>query len=673
MKYIFFLTIFFFTIFGFSQVKDKRAELDVEGRINEISVSPDGKIWLVTAVGKTYYCNHIDSVWHYGKPIYVSKDEFYNFAPILERISFFNKDTAIITGHIIFDEEDMKHNGYYYTKDAGETWELRNYNGDSWIYTIYSDKNGNAWMGGLFKELYFSNDFGITWKTKKLRYKLSDRTYGIFMSDAQNGVASSDANEILITKNNWKTTKRIKTPFDQLKFKVSDRHHYWDTRISKIIIWKNYIVVNQNGHFYYSDKDLIEWKKFPVKIVDFELDIESQLLYVISDSLKIYTFSDPLHSQLLKQEKLSSFPIDIKVSNGSLFIITNNLNVYKISKDEMKRSMLYTSDHAIPEPEKVVWGKKVTWGANGNHLYILDKNDMNWYRENVFDFEISSIFLQNDSVAILWDGVRNNYIYSLNNHSCKIYNPKTPLQSFLSYPVKSFTINAGSAGCFHNIYNLVTYEKVNDSTFTNSKISYNDHSEDSIIKNIQKTFKYFTNTSNLTNILATINLNISAMPTFNDFQITEQDKNNYIISVDELLKREENENIESNSEKKEFYYSIVPIIDSLGNIMISELLNQQEQWYSTTSNWFTIQIINENNDTIKISRDYYVETLPWNLPWKFEYKGQWFNCYSIDFSRFIDSCIPEIFIDKEVFDNKVLIMSIADYLWNKKQKKERFE
>jgi hypothetical protein len=198
MKNIFLLIILFLATTVFGQTKDRRAELEVTGRVEEISVSPDGKIWLTTAVGKTYYCDDIDSNWHYGKPIYFSKDMFYNFAPTLERISFFNKDTAIITGYISFDEDGLEKNGYYYTKDAGATWELRNYGGDSWIYSIYTDKSGNAWMGGLYEELYYSNDFGITWKTKKLPYKLSDRTYGIFMCDSQNGIASSDANEILM-------------------------------------------------------------------------------------------------------------------------------------------------------------------------------------------------------------------------------------------------------------------------------------------------------------------------------------------------------------------------------------------------------------------------------------------------------------------------------------------
>jgi len=81
------LTLLFATPF-WGQTKDRRAELDIQGRVNEISVSPDEKIWLVTAIGNTYYTDNIDSNWHYGKPIFESTDEYGFGNPSFDRISF---------------------------------------------------------------------------------------------------------------------------------------------------------------------------------------------------------------------------------------------------------------------------------------------------------------------------------------------------------------------------------------------------------------------------------------------------------------------------------------------------------------------------------------------------------------------------------------------------------
>ena len=196
-------------------------------------------------------------------------------------------------------------------------------------------------------------------------------------------------------------------------------------------------------------------------------------------------------------------------------------------------------------------------------------------------------------------------------------------------------------------------------------------------KNFSKSFSIDKKTSSfknkvsenfLTATLTTINSNPSAIPSLKDFQITEKDKQNYFALIDKQLQSTDFDFLDWNIKfNKDFYHSVSLIIDTLDNSIIQNVLNQVERDISTTRYWFTIQIVNKNNDTLNISRDYYTNTLPWNLPWKFEYKGLHFNCYNIEFSRFINSCIPDDFMNKNVFDNRFLIMEIADYLWNNKE------
>lgn len=660
MRYSIYILTFLFTTTAFGQTKDRRAELDIRGRINEISVSPDEKIWLVTAIGNTYYTDNIDSTWHYGKPIFKSSDQFGLDNPNLERISFFNKDTAIMTGYISISKRDAINNGYYLTRNAGRTWKLLDFGGDSWIYAIYTDKQGNAWMGGLSKELYYSNDYGKSWKTLALAYKESDRTYGIYMTDSQNGIASSDYNEILITTNNWKTSRSIPTPLDQNKYQKEETG-YSDERISKIQLWNNYIVLNQHGRVYYSDMTNIDWKPFPIKVYDFEVDNNSKKLFSISDSLKIVSFTSPTEFHLLTDKRLSSYPIDIKAVNGSLFVLASGSDVYKVNENGLTRAILYTTDKKITEPQIVKQGTKLIWGINGNQIYLADDNKRKWYRENVLDFNITDFKLLNDSVAILWDGKKNNYTYSLIDHKAKQYFPETPLETFLASPIKAFILNSGSQGCFHGYNNEIRYERVNDSIFETTTTSTNSSREKK-----SSNFQNKISNSSLTKILTDISSNPSAVPSFKDFQITDADKKEYLTMVDDKIKSKETDYLGRKKKiNKDFYYSVPAMLDTLNNSVIATILNQQEGWTSTTSNWFTIQTINQNNDTLNIVREYYVKTLPWNLPWKFEYKGEHFNCYNIEFSRLIHSCIPDDFTDKRVFSNSCLIMEVADYLWNK--------
>ena len=76
MKYLIILLTIYTGTRLMGQTRDRRAELKIEGRVNEISMSPDEKIWLATAMGYTYFTQNIDSNWHYGSPIFQPSDEF---------------------------------------------------------------------------------------------------------------------------------------------------------------------------------------------------------------------------------------------------------------------------------------------------------------------------------------------------------------------------------------------------------------------------------------------------------------------------------------------------------------------------------------------------------------------------------------------------------------------
>ena len=668
MKQTIYILAFFFTMTACGHIKDKqaelvkdrRAELDIQGRVKEISVSPNEKIWIVTATGNIYYTDNIDSNWHYGNPIFEKEDDFNLNSPTLDRISFFNKDTAIMTGYISGNDKNETR-GYYLTNDAGKTWKLLEFSGNSWIYDVFADKKGNAWMGGSSGEIFFSDDYGQHWKNLNSPYNSFSRIHSIFMIDETNGIAGALHNDIYTTSDNWKSNKKIETPLDQKKY--TNDNIYSDDRIEKILIWNNFLVVNQNGHIYYTKANKIDWQPFPIKICDFELDKEANLLFAITDSLKVITLSLPTEFELLTDQCLLSVPLDLKIVNHSLFIVSNDYNVYKINKNGLTHAIPYTTDKKIEEPQIVKEGKNLIWGITGNQIYLADDNNHDWYRENALEFSVSDFMLLNDSVAILWDGVKDNYLYSLKDHTPQKYFPEFPIKSFLDLPVKSFSINSGSQGCFHSVNNKVNYERINDSTFATATFSVNDFMDKK-----PSTFKNQVSGITLTNTLIAINSNPSVIPSLKDFQITEKEKQSYLTLVDKRLKDKGTDDISGKRKiNKDFYYSVLQMLDTLDNSVIQHVLNQTETGWSTTSNWFTIQIINENNDTLNISRNYYINTLPWNLPWMFEYKGLNFNCYSINFSRLINSCIPDKFMGKGAFDNSVLIMEIADYLWNKKE------
>lgn len=165
-------------------------------------------------------------------------------------------------------------------------------------------------------------------------------------------------------------------------------------------------------------------------------------------------------------------------------------------------------------------------------------------------------------------------------------------------------------------------------------------------------------------LLQSINENPSQFPTIKDFTISESDKAKYYQDVDELIN---SKFTGVKAEEKSWYLSIT---DSIFIIDSSQLMNMFSFYigyageWDTYESWFNVQIVNENKDTVNIN--VHGSSPACGLPWKIEYKNQYFNCYSLAFSKFIKNCIPDSFRDKDIFENKTLLYSYANYLKRKK-------
>ena len=359
--------------------RDYRAALNIVGRITEISVAPDEQIWLTTYMGGIYYTNSIDSNWHYGRLDPSAEDDEEDYLslkkPNLNRISFFNADTAIMTGFMHFsDDWKSPYDGYYRTTDGGRTWELRSFGGDGWIYEACVNSRGDAWIGTAGKTIHYSDDFGEHFKALKIPFKKSDRIYGLYMADAFRGIVGSEANEILITEDNWHTARNIPTPLDQKKVEASERED--QPRVDKVLIWGPYLIAKQCGKSFYTlTTNKIDWQPFPVQIIDLSLDKGCNLLCAIDDSLRVLWFASPTEYGSPLNERLPAYPIDIKAVNGSLYMILANKMVGRANHEGLTCHIPYTTDHPIEEPWLKESGEHLIWGEEDGQLYIADKKD----------------------------------------------------------------------------------------------------------------------------------------------------------------------------------------------------------------------------------------------------------------------------------------------------------
>ncbi|MBK7578083.1 MAG: hypothetical protein IPI24_11735 [Ignavibacteria bacterium] len=659
MKYCLAIAILLVACTMYGQTRDRRALLIVNGRVNEISVSPTEEIWLVSATCAAYYTKSIDSTWTTDSSLNNENNEAFDHQSY-ERISFFDKDTAILSGYIsaVDTGYNPRKNGYYRTTDAGKTWNLMDYGGNSWIYTICTSDQGHAWMGGLSKQVFYTKDYGRSWTTKQLPYSSSDRTYGISMRSSGIGVASSDNNEIVATTDNWSSVTHLPTPLDQNLILVNREVQGTDIRISKIALWNEFIIVKQAGRVFITPRHPISWAPFHYDIYDFAIDANTQKLFAVKADLTVLAFTSPIAFHNLRREALSCHPFDLKAVNNSLFALCLNNEVYKVSESRFIRTRPYTLDLAIPEPTFVMRSGKTKWGVSGDQIYMAEDDSSGWYRDNVLGFYVSGCKQISDSVAILWDGYNTNYLYSIYDRTATVYVPTLSLSDFIGSQMASLSISSVSSGCFNHDDDIVVYNRTKDGTLQSTNASIRRKTNSKFFR-----FRNSIRVDSLHRALDDINSSPATIPSIRNFRITSRDRSNYLTMVDEIVRNNKKYNeFAETSFDKSFYYSVPNILDSLPDSILTQVLSSRERFASTSSYTMTVKLVNNNGDTLFATRHSYSHGYPWNLPWKIEYKGLVFTNYSIEFSRFINSCIPDGFIGKEVFDNRMLIMKIANYL-----------
>ena len=500
------------------------------GRINDLSVSPDGKLWLVTALSHTYYSDGPVNEWHYGPTLYKTRDSLSSFnGPHLDRISFFNRDTAIITGYIQSDtsEEYSSKNGYFRTTDAGKSWQLRTFGDDQWIYDVFTTPEGKAWMGGSDGKILYSADFGKTWAKLNSPYNSLSRMARIYMQDERRGVAGALGNKLYTTSNNWKTYSRIPTPLDQKKYRIPNDEDYHDDRIDNLAVWGNRIVVAQQGHIFYTEQNTIEWKAFPQAISQFALDASDGKLYGITEGNTIIMFTAPDKWNAFTAGKLEAGVLNMKAVAGNVYVLDRADEVHKANDHFYAHSPLFTSDRPIPTLEIIRQGVNIRWGVTGNQIYLSSRDGDKWRRETSLPFDVTDFHLRDDSTALLWDGVQS-HVYRLHSHQASSYVYGHPLAEFLRSPVRSFSVVSGTRGCFHFREDLALYAAKSDGQFEMRQY-LKDRDEQEIAK-----VPPGVHQRALADILSSISDEPDYMPSITDFKITASDMDSFRQTIKRL-------------------------------------------------------------------------------------------------------------------------------------------
>jgi photosystem II stability/assembly factor-like uncharacterized protein len=656
-KILYLLTIILIPLSVFGQ-DEYLSRLSISGGVSELGISPSEEIWVATKAGNVYYTKQIGELWNIGS--FGSLDPYnYSLGKTFERVNFFSEDTLMISGFI---QEDDKQDFVFWSGNHGENWEKVKFGKSSWIDAAYINNNGKAWMSGNSQLIYYSENYGKTWKAfdkagneNALRFSTIH-----FAKDEQTGLFGSFWNVLYKTTDNCQNWEKLPTPLSQGKYERLSKEERPDIR--KIKIFGNHYIINQQGSVFITKSNSIDWTYLP-EIIDFEVS-ENEELYTINKDLSIDLYDSAFSKTWQSDKSLENNPRAIGVRNNNLFVLTFE-SIYKINPDNFKVSQLFTDEVPIQEPYLKLNFEGEEYGFENKDILRFDKKKKQWYRFMTVDFSIANATLF-DNKMILADGSLNkHYTIDYKQKSMNEYN--LPENLFSDLIVKELHFENGSQGCFHTDNSIRTYIKKGAKYVVDKKT---------------KSSKYLSRADNeievakIERIINIIDKSRFSKVSLTKLNITENDVNEFKKFIDKEEQRINKSGIDRfdftnlysfPGEKTDFkfYKSVADSLITLSDEEINNAFWQAYGNWSTTTDWRRIIIVFQNGKKLIIEnsddKPNYLYT-----PWVVDFEGLKFRTNSILFGQQIDEITNGQFFNEVARDKNYAIFKIADYLYRKK-------
>jgi hypothetical protein len=652
------LTIFIIPITIFGQ-SDYWARLSISGGVSELGVSPSEKIWVATKAGNTYYTNKIGDLWYFGSlgtknPLSIKSNG------IFERVNFFSEDILMISGFI--HGENSNQDFVLRSTDGGNTWDKVKFGESSWIDAAYINESGKAWMSGSSQLIYYTENYGKTWKTfdkagneNALRFSTLH-----FAKDEKTGLFGSFWNVLYRTVDNCQNWEKLPTPLSQNKYERLSKEDRPDIR--KIRIFGNYYIINQQGRVFITKSNSIDWLYLP-NVEDFEIS-ENENLYTINTDLSISLYDNTFSKTWQSEKTIKNNPRAITVRNNNLFVLTFE-NIFKINSVDFIVSQIFTNEIPIQEPYLKLQFEDEEYGFENKDILHFDKKKKTWYRLMKIDFSIANASLF-DSKIILTDQTLNNH-YTFDPKEKSVNNYSLPRSLFSNLVVKELHFENGSQGCFHSNNSSRSYIKKGDKFVVNKKT---------------KSSKYLTsavseiNQDKIENILEIIDKSRFEKVSFIDLNITNSEIKEFKKFIDKEAERIKKSGIDhfdfdnlysfpGENTDFNFYKSIADSLFTLSEEEINNAFWQAYGNWSTKTDWRRIIFVFQNEKKLIIEnsddKPNYLYT-----PWIIDFEGLKFRTNSILFGQQIDEITNGHFFRKIARDKNYAIFKIADYMYRKK-------
>lgn len=375
-----------------------RVELHASGRVREISVSPSGASWLMDSDGPSYRADSFDGLWSRG-PLDCTTLVRFSRSGQCDRVTFFTDRVAIATGYVGQDSDE-----YFWTGDAGRTWERRKFGAREWIYDVFATARGEAWMGGSRGSVYYSRDAGRTFTRISQPYDDAARMHRIFMTAGGHGLAGALGNELKVTRDAGRTWTAIATPIDQRATSGAKfAEHSPQKDIQNVAFFHGQWLVQQNDAVFASpDSTPVRWRRVGT-LVAFEADRDGSAAFGVERDGRFVRIDASLALAPIPGARLRGALEDLHVEGGVLHALDDSLGLYRADAQGARFSMPQSDGDAAASLTMVRRAGDELWGVTPHGLYASVDGGATWGLEQVSATALVGLEARSADEIFVWD------------------------------------------------------------------------------------------------------------------------------------------------------------------------------------------------------------------------------------------------------------------------------
>ncbi|MFL5386956.1 MAG: hypothetical protein ACJ8GN_31060 [Longimicrobiaceae bacterium] len=381
-------------------------ELPYRGRIGEVDVGPDGRLWMGSAQGEIFSADSVNGDWRMvAGPPPLPEDSFDLgiFLPHFDRVTWVGPLTAIASGNV-GRGQSQTHDHLLRTTDGGVRWDTVSFGEDQWVYDAFVDRAGGVWIGGSTGTLLFSADSGRTWRKVASPFDGS-RVHAIWIDDGWTGVVGALGNALAITRDAGRTGEPLPTPFDQRKYRPADAEDD-DHRIEAVALVDGTLWVAQEGHTFTSPMAPVAWTEVspgdPLRT--FTVDRASGTVYALGASRHVYEIPPGGAPRRLAGAPLHAQAGRLSVRGGVVYTMDEEGGLYRISRDRTVYSRPLTRAAARPQLWHVAATAGMTYAASDFGVYATADSGRTWRLAGTAPHPIRDVLPLDDGRLMLWNG-----------------------------------------------------------------------------------------------------------------------------------------------------------------------------------------------------------------------------------------------------------------------------